>query len=84
VPEPHAFAVRNNAVRLRAADRSRENPPCHRVSRPTLPRPPHPRPNVVTLANAPSEQDGMGKDIILIWRNGQDEHFLKIRKYELT
>jgi hypothetical protein len=58
---PHAFAVHCSAGRLRAADRSRENPPCHHVSRPTLPRPPHPAPPFVTMANAPlTGRDGDG------------------------
>jgi hypothetical protein len=35
-----------SAVRQRAIDRSQahEDPPCHHVTRPTLPRPPHPAP----------------------------------------
>src|SRR5258707_13714861 len=41
--------------RQRAVDRSQipKNPPCHHVARPTLPRPPHPIPTFVTMANAP-------------------------------
>src|SRR4029077_8380769 len=37
------------------SDRSRvhENPPCDHLARPTLPRPPHPAPTFVTMANAP-------------------------------
>ena len=31
------------------------DPPCHPVSRPALPRPPHPIPTFVTMANAPRE-----------------------------
>jgi hypothetical protein len=36
------------------------NPPCDSVARPTLPRPPHPIPTFVTMANAPlSGQDDL-------------------------
>ena len=44
---PHDFAVRrSSAVRQRAVDGSRENPPCHHLARPALPRPPHLEPYV--------------------------------------
>ena len=45
---PHDFAVRSSTVRQRAVDRSRTlaSPPCHHVSRLTLPRPPHPAPRL--------------------------------------
>jgi hypothetical protein len=35
------------------------NPPCESKTRPTLPRPPHPVPTFVTMANAPlPKRDG--------------------------
>ena len=37
-----------------------ETPPCDTVTRPTLPRPPHPAPTFVTMANAPP-RDGTAK-----------------------
>ena len=41
--------------RQRAVDRSQipKNPPCDHLARSTLPRPPHPIPTFVTMANAP-------------------------------
>jgi hypothetical protein len=71
---PHVFAVRISAVRQLAADRSREDPPCHHVSCLTLPRPPHPAPTFVTMANAPlSEQDGVRYRVICNF--GKAEYF---------
>jgi hypothetical protein len=35
-----------------------QNPPCHSLARLTLPRPPHPIPTFVTMANAPSPGTG--------------------------
>jgi hypothetical protein len=35
-----------------------QNPPCHSLARLTLPRPPHPIPTFVTMANAPSSGTG--------------------------
>jgi hypothetical protein len=50
-------------------DRSQENPPCDHATRPTLPRPPHPIPTFVTMANAPlSERDGDHKQVIWVKR----------------
>ena len=46
---PHDFAVRSShrsSARRLIAHRLSSNPPCHRVSRPTLPRPPHPAPRL--------------------------------------
>jgi hypothetical protein len=44
---PHDFAVRNNISRQRAVDRSQAHHlPCDPIARKTLPRPPHPAPNV--------------------------------------
>jgi hypothetical protein len=54
------------AVRLRAVGRSRETRPATTITRPTLPRPPHPAPTFVTMANAPlSGRDGGGSRIDL-------------------
>jgi hypothetical protein len=55
---PHDFAVRGNIVRLRAF-----------CARPTLPRPPHPIPTFVTMANAPlSGRDGGRRRGDLAWK----------------
>src|SRR3954463_1798383 len=44
---PHDFAVRSNIVRLRAlSPLTGWTPPCDDDCAPTLPRPPHPVPNV--------------------------------------
>ena len=37
-----------------------QNPPCNSLARLTLPRPPHPIPTFVTMANAPSSGTGCG------------------------
>ncbi len=50
-------------------DRSRKDPPYENQSRPTLPRPPHPVPTFVTMANAPLVgQDGGDKPVIWVRR----------------
>jgi hypothetical protein len=53
------------------SDRSRaHHPPCDRFARKTLPRPPHPAPTFVTMANAPlMGRDGGRKP--LIWDRDQ-------------
>ncbi len=64
---------RSSAVRLRAPIAHGE-PPCDQNARPTLPRPPHPIPTFVTMANAPREGwDGgvMG----VIWGRREGEYF---------
>ena len=44
-----------------------ENRPATAISRPTLPRPPHPVPTSVTMANAPRERrDGGDKPVICL------------------
>jgi hypothetical protein len=54
VPEPHAFAVRFSASRLRAVfAHGLQARPANTTTRPTLPRPPQPAPTFVTMANAP-------------------------------
>jgi hypothetical protein len=59
--------------RQRAVDRSQipKNPPCHHVARPTLPRPPHPIPTFVTMANAPlvGRDGGINKSVSTKWRS---------------
>jgi hypothetical protein len=46
-----------SAVRLaRCRPLTGLNPPCDPIARPTLPRPPHPIPTFVTMANAPREE----------------------------
>jgi hypothetical protein len=44
-----------------------ENRPATAIARPTLPRPPHPVPTFVTMANAPRERrDGGNKPVICL------------------
>ena len=52
---PHDFAVRSIVSRQRALRSltDSKNPPCDPLARKTLPRPPHPIPTFVTMANAP-------------------------------
>src|SRR5512140_1726134 len=58
-------------------DRSRilANPPRHHVSRLTLPRPPHPAPTFVTMANAPLAGQDAG-NMRVIWGSGQEEFLI--------
>jgi hypothetical protein len=51
---PHGFTVCVSVVRQRAVDRSRETRPATTIARPTLPRPPHPAPNVRDDGQRPS------------------------------
>src|SRR3954469_13560773 len=44
VSGPHGFTVHRSAVRLHAASSLTENHPAIAITRPTLPRPPHPAP----------------------------------------
>ena len=56
---PHVFTVRISAVRQHAVI-AHGKPALRFHARLTLPRPPHPAPTFVTMANAPlSEQDGV-------------------------
>ena len=52
------------------------SPPCQHDHAPTLPRPPHPAPTFVTMANAP-QWAGTTKSINLIWVCGEAEYFAK-------
>jgi len=60
---PHGFAVRNIVVR-RAP-----------LARPTLPRPPHPVPNVRDDRDTPLSRDGMAGDMEVIWVKREVEYF---------
>jgi|SRR6202051_1613656 hypothetical protein len=63
---------RSNIVRLRAS--IAQNRPATATARPTLPRPPHPVPTFVTMANAPRERrDGGDKPVI--WARSEAEYF---------
>ena len=51
-----------------------ENRPATATARPTLPRPPHPVPTFVTMANAPRERrDGGDKPVI--WARSEAAYF---------
>src|SRR5437868_14290218 len=65
---PHDFAVRSNIVRLRArASLTGWTPPCDDDCAPTLPRPPHPVPNVRDDRETPLcvGRDGEGSTVDL-------------------
>src|SRR6202171_3593854 len=51
------------------------NPPCAIGLTPTLPRPPHPVPTFVTMANAPLLGDETARLIVLICPTGEAEYF---------
>jgi hypothetical protein len=63
-------------VVLRKRNRSRDKPPCDIGLTPTLPRPPHPVPTFVTMANAPLLGDETARLIVLICPTGEAEYFL--------
>jgi hypothetical protein len=48
-----------------------KNPPCNLFTRETLPRPPHPIPTFVTMANAPlvGRDGGINKSVSTKWRS---------------
>ena len=72
---PHDFTVRSTVVRLRAVDRSRAVKPALRSHHtPTLPRPPHPAPTFVTMANAPLWA-GTARVIEVIWVRREQKYF---------
>ena len=78
---PHHFAVRNSAVRLRAARWLTDLiPPCHhlRARRCRVHR--IPRPRFATIMIRPSEWAGMGGNMRVIWGRRQ-EKFRKIGNY---
>jgi hypothetical protein len=76
---PHDFAVRCNISRRRAGDRSRgqKNPPCDPLARKTLPRPPHPVPNVRDDRDTPLLWDGMRRVLEVIWGLRKQKYFCK-------
>jgi hypothetical protein len=51
------------------------SPPCDDVSRPTLPRPPHPAPRLVTIAKRPSLGDGIPEVVRVIWGKREADYF---------
>jgi hypothetical protein len=56
---PHDFAVRFSTARQHVlSSLTGRSPPCNPIARTTLPRPPHPIPTFVTMANAPSSGTG--------------------------
>jgi hypothetical protein len=67
--------VKTEATSFVCAPRSlTENRPATATARPTLPRPPHPVPTFVTMANAPRERrDGGDKPVI--WLRREAEYF---------
>jgi len=72
---PHDFTVRESAVRLRAwVSLTGKSPPSDPHRAPTLPRPPHPAPTFVTMANAP-QWVGTAGVMDLIWENREAKYF---------
>ena len=59
---------------VRARGSLTENRPATTSAPPTLPRPPHPVPTFVTMANAPREGRD-GGDILMIWVRSEAEYF---------
>jgi len=57
-------------------DRSRAKPAPRSPARPTLPRPPHPIPTFVTMANAPP-RDRTARVVRLIWVRRERKYFSK-------
>jgi hypothetical protein len=60
---PHDFTVRVSIIRL------------HARARLTLPRPPHPAPNVRDDHDTPLYGDGMAQLLELIWPGDEGEYF---------
>jgi hypothetical protein len=60
-------------------DRSQapKNLPCHHLARPTLPRPPHPVPNVRDDRDTPLSRAGTARLVVLIWVDREQENFYK-------
>src|SRR5713101_7774847 len=75
---PHDFAVRCNISRPRACDRSQIFRPALRpLARSTLPRPPHPAPNVRDDHDTPLLWDGMARVLEMIWGEWKQKYFCK-------
>jgi hypothetical protein len=77
--QPPVFAKRLNRALAPSSCRSDIahgiNPPCAIGLTPTLPRPPHPVPTFVTMANAPLLGDETARLIVLICPTGEAEYF---------
>jgi hypothetical protein len=75
VPEPHAFAVRNCAIRLARRHRSRENPPCDTYRAPGAFASTAARPNVRDDRDTPLLRAGMAQVLGLIWVSREEDSF---------
>jgi hypothetical protein len=60
------------SVRSRSPKRAR---PATTFARPTLPRPPHPAPRLVTIAKRPSVRDGIPEVVWVIWVWREADYF---------
>ena len=60
---------------LVTAHRLFKNPPCHHAARSTLPRPPHPAPNVRDDHDTPLSRAGMGNVLEMIWGERKGKYF---------
>ena len=60
------------SVRSRSPKRAR---PATTFARPTLPRPPHPAPRLVTIAKRPSVGDGIPEVVWVIWGKREADYF---------
>jgi hypothetical protein len=60
---------------LLIAHRLFKNPPCNPIARSTLPRPPHPAPNVRDDHDTPLSRAGMGKVLEMIWGARKGKYF---------
>src|SRR5205823_3758151 len=56
--------------------RTLRGPPCDDICAPTLPRPPHPAPRLVTIAKRPSVGDGIPEVVRVIWGKREADYFL--------
>src|SRR5229473_4262502 len=57
------------------AHRLFKNPPCNPAPRSTLPRPPHPAPNVRDDHDTPLSRAGMGNVLEMIWGERKGKYF---------
>jgi hypothetical protein len=81
VSGPHDFAVRCNISRPRAVDRSRaHHPPCDPIARKTLPRPPHPVPNVRDDRETSLLVGRDAKVLEVIWGEWEQKYFSENQK----
>src|SRR5215213_8170140 len=74
---PKSDATRFSIGRRRAV-RSLTKPqrarPATTFARPTLPRPPHPAPRLVTIAKRPSVRDGIPEVVWVIWGKSEADY----------